>query len=274
IPTRLDPTSSTRSLAYQAPAASPYGTEITQIAAPRPAQPGGSSRSGRKWPLAAGALGLLLAGTAAGAILFSGVASPEPSPQNASAKTETPTPTLAPSASPAPSPAALKAKPAPTIAKPAPPPVEEMNYKLAENLERQERYAEAARLYEDYLARNPNAPDAKVVMSYRDGLKRIQDALADADSAMNARRYPLAIKHYQRALMLRPDSRRAKDGLEEAAERLRDSLPLRMRRESPAGQNEFPRGGRQRRPEDQYQDPPERMFRRPRPAPTPRNPEP
>jgi tetratricopeptide (TPR) repeat protein len=214
---------------------------------------------------------LLLAGTAAGAILFSRGTSPESALRNEAAKVEAPTPTLAPASSPAP--AALKPKPAATTAKPAPPPVEKMNYKLAQSLEQQERYDDAARVYEDYLARNSNGSDANVVTSYRDGLRRMQDALAAADSAMNARMYPLAVKHYQRALILRPDSPRARAGLEEAAAKIKSSLPPRMRREFPSGQNEFPRGGaRQGRPGQQDQDSQPRIFRRiPRPAPTPRD---
>jgi serine/threonine protein kinase len=273
IPTRLEPPSPTRTIAYQAPTASPYGAEITQIAAPRPAQSARSSRSGRKWLLAAGAVGLLLAGTAAGAILFSRGVSPESLPPAGTPKVETPTPTMAPASSPAP--AAINPKPAATIAKPTPPPFEKMNYKLAQNLEEQERYDEAARIYDDYLARNPNSPDANTVRAYMNGLRRMQEALDAADAAMSARRYPLARKHYDRALALRPDSRRARAGLEDAETKIKNSLPPRLRSRFPNDQNEFPRGGSRRgRPGEQDQDPPARIFRRPRPAPTPRDREP
>jgi serine/threonine protein kinase len=273
IPTRLEPSSPTRTIAYQAPAASPYGAEITQVAAPRPAR---SARSGRKWALAAGAVGLLLAGTAAGAILFSRGESPESARQAGSAKIETPTPTLAPASSPS---AAIKPKPAAQTAKPTPTPFEKMNYKLAQSLEEQERYDGAASVYEDYLARNPDGPDANTVRSYMDGLKRMQEALDAADSAMSAQRYPLARKHFYRALALRPDSRRARVGLEEAEAKIKDSLPPRIRPGYPFDQNEFPRGGvrRPRQQEQRDQDqppPPPRTFRRPRPTPTPRDREP
>jgi tetratricopeptide (TPR) repeat protein len=157
-----------------------------------------------------------------------------------------------------------------------------MNYKLAQSLERQERYDEAAKVYEDYLARNPNAPDANIVTSYQDGLRRIQEALTAADSALSARMFPLARKHYFRALTLRPDSQRAKAGLDEAEMKIKSMLPPRMRREFPPGQGEFPRGGaRQGRPGQQErqeppdQAPPTRIFRKiPRPSPTPREREP
>jgi serine/threonine protein kinase len=295
IPTKLEESSPARSLAYpladRAATASldPPGAETTRLAAPeRPAQP---AQSGRRWPLAVGAVGLLLAGTAAGAILFSRRSSPESAPRTEAAKVETPTPTMAPVSSLASSPppstasstagrAAIKPKPAAT---PAPPPVEKMNYKLAQSLERQERYDEAAKVYEDYLARNPNAPDANVVTSYQDGLRRMQDALTAADSAMSARMFPLARKHYLRALTLRPDSQRAKAGVGEAEMKIKSMLPPRIRREFPPDQGEFPRGGgaRQGRPRQQDrqepfdQSPPTRIFRRgARPTPTPREREP
>jgi serine/threonine protein kinase len=276
IPTRLEPSSPTRTIAYQAPAASPYGAEITQVAAPRPAQ---SARSGRKWALAAGAVGLLLAGTAAGAILFSRSESPESAQQAGSAKIETPTPTLAPALSPQPSPAALKPKPEVQTAKPTPPPAEKMNYSLARNLEQEEHYDEAARIYEDYLARNPNAPDASKVTSYANWLRRIQQALDAGDSAMSSRRYLQARKFYDRALTLRPESWRARAGLDEAEAKIKNSLPPRMRPDFPSDQNRFPRGGvrRPQQQEQQDQDQPPQLpktFRRIRPAPTPRYREP
>jgi tetratricopeptide (TPR) repeat protein len=302
IPMKPEESSPARHLAYQAAPAlpDPAGAEITRLgAAPAPGQP---ARAGRKWPLAVGAIGLLLAGTAAGAILFSRGAAPEGSQRTGTAQVETPTPTAPPASSPDvradlnPKPATtaatqspatpreepganLKLKPTTTPAPPpTPPPVEKMNYRLAQSLEQQERYDEAGRVYEDYLARNPNAPDANVVTSYRDGLRRMQQALNAGDSAMNARMYPLARKHYLRALTMRPDSQRAKSGLEEAETRIKNALPPRMRRGFPPDQNEFPRGGAgQRRPgqperqEPSDQTPPRRIFRRiPRPTPTPR----
>jgi len=280
IPTRPEGSSPAPAFAYQAAAASPgppAGTEISQLEVKRPAQP---AQRKRRWMLAAGAVGLLLAGTAAGAILFSRPKAPEGAPRTEAAKVETPTPTLAPAPAPSsPAQAAAKPKPPTTTAKPTPTPVEKMNYKLAQSLEQQERYDDAANVYEDYLARNPNAPDANIVGSYLEGLRRMQGALNAAESAMNARMYPLARKHYQRALTLRPDSQRAKAGLDDAEAKIKSSLPPRMRRESPSDQNEFPRGagGRQRRPgqeerqEPSDQPPPARIFRRvPRPTPTPR----
>jgi tetratricopeptide (TPR) repeat protein len=303
IPTIPLESSPARPLAYHAAIASPdpADEEITRLeAAPRPIQP---ARSGRRWPLAAGAVGLLLAGTAAGAILFSRRAAPESALRTGAAAVETPSPTMAPASSSdalndskanptttiAPLPQALpreepganlKPKPTTPAPPPTPPPVEKMNYKLAQSLEQQERYDEASKVYEDYLARNPNAPDTNVVTSYRDGLRRVQEALNAADLAMSARMFPLARKHYLRALSLRPDSQRAKAGLGEAEMKIKNALPPRMRRGFPPDQNEFPRSGaRQGRPGQQErqepydQPPPRRIFRRiPMPTPKPREP--
>jgi serine/threonine protein kinase len=274
IPTRLEEDTPTYPLADRVATATPDPNKMTRLAAAQPAKP---ARSGRKWPLAAGAIGLLLAGTAAGAILFSKGAPPESEQLTRAAKVETPTPTLAPMTSPSAAPAALEPpasipKPAATPAKPTPTPFERMNYKLAQSLEEQERYDEAAKVYEDYLSRNPDGPDVNTVISYMNGLRRVQEALDAGDAAMNARRYPLARKHYFRASALRPDSQRAKAGLDEAEAKIKSSLPPRMRPGFPSDQNEPPRGGsRQRRPGEQDQSPPPGVFRRfPRPAPTPR----
>jgi len=286
IPVKPEGSPLAHTLEYDAATASPdpAGAEITRLAAAtRPAQPAQSSQSGRRWPLAVGAVGLLLAGTAAGAILFSRGASPESAPQTQATKIGTPTPAMAPASPPASSAASSPTGRAPIKPKPATPAtphVEKMNYKLAQSLEQQERYDDAAKVYEDYLARNPNAPDANVVTSYGDGLRKVQDALTAAESAMNARMYPLARKHYQRALTLRPESQRAKVGLDEAEAKIKSSLPPRGKREFPFDQSEFPRGGaRQKRPGQQEQQeqldkaPTTRIFRRiPKPSPTPREP--
>jgi tetratricopeptide (TPR) repeat protein len=146
-----------------------------------------------------------------------------------------------------------------------------MNYSLANNLEQQERYIEAAEIYQDYLTRNPNAPDANKVSSYMSWLRRVQAALDAGDSAMKARRYIQAIKLYERALTLRPESQRAKAGLQEAGTEIKNSLPPRRRRGFPFDQDELPRGGaRPGRQRQQDQDQPAQTFpRRPRSPSTP-----
>jgi hypothetical protein len=106
----------------------------------------------------------------------------------------------------------------------------------------------------------------------------MQDALTAAESAMNARMYPLARKHFNRALTLRPDSQRAKAGLDEAEAKIKSLLPPRIKRGFPFDQNGYPRGGarqgrpgQQERQEPSDQPPPTMIFRRgARPTPTPR----
>src|SRR5215510_11379212 len=188
----------------------------------------GAGRSGRKWPLALGGVGLLLAGTAAGAIIFSRQGTLDRSQGKGAVIVGTPAPTSSPTLAPVSSPAlraASKAKPSATPAH-----VEKMNYKVAQNLEQQERYGDAIKVYEDYLARNPTSPDANVVSLYRDELTKMQEALSAADSAMSARMYPLARKHYLRALTLRPNSQRAKDGLADAKTKIESMPPPGARR--------------------------------------------
>jgi serine/threonine protein kinase len=252
-------------------------TTPPDLAGVKIAPPSSAGRSGRKWPLALGGVGLLLAGTAAGAILFSRQRALERPQSNEATKVATPAPTSSPTLAPV-SPPAVRAAPKP---KPSanPAPVEKMNYKVAQNLEQQERYGDAIKVYEDYLARNPNAPDANVVSSYRDELTKIQEALNAADSAMGARMYPLARKHYLRALTLRPNSRRAKDGLGDAKTKIESMTQPGANRGfppdrpiiAPPGQN----SSRIKREFPSDQPFPPRMKRRTaRPTPIPRDREP
>ncbi len=176
-----------------------------------------AAQSGRRWPLAISGLGLLLVGTAAGAILFSQRNAPERAPQTETAKVETQSPTPALSASPA-------ARATPKL-KASPTPGEKTAFKQAQKFEQQEQYDEAIKVYEDYLARNANAPDANVVASYLDGLRKLQATFTAADSAMNSRMYPQAKRAYIKALELRPNSQRAKLGLADADIKMRTTPP-------------------------------------------------
>lgn len=194
--------------------ASPDSVGVKSAAA-TPSAP--AAQSGRRWPLAVGGLGLLLVGTAAGAILFSRQNSPERAPQNETAKVETQSPTPAPAPSLAVR-AASKPKPSPTLG-------EKTAFNQAQRFEQQEQYDEAIKVYEDYLARNPNAPDANIVASYLDGLRKLQATFAAADSAMNSRMYPVAKRAYIKALELRPNSQRAKLGLADADVKMRSMPP-------------------------------------------------
>src|SRR5262245_50035320 len=135
-----------------------------------------ASQSRRKLPLALGGAGLLLAGTAAGAIFFSQQRPPAPAPRAEAATVPTTSPTTAPSSAPASSPVArgtIKPKPSATA---APASAEKMNFKLAQSLEQRESYEEAIKVYEDHLDRNPLAADANIVASYRDELRKMQIA--------------------------------------------------------------------------------------------------
>ena len=149
-----------------------------------------------------------------------------------------------------------------------------MNFKLAQSLEQRESYDEAIKVYEDYLGRNPLAPDANIVASYLNELRKMQGALNLADSAMSARMYPVAKKHYLRALTLRPNSRRANDGLAEAETKIKSAPPPGARRRFPFGQQLPPTPGTKREfPSDQPLPP--RMYRRiGKPTPIPREREP
>jgi len=234
--------------------ATPPATASPDPAFTKIAPPAQNGQFGRKWPLAIGGVGLLLAGAAASAIFFSQQKSSERMRWTEPAKVEAPSPTLAPTSAPAPSPAArATVKPKPPAA-PSPSPSEKMIFKQALSFEQQERYDEAIKVYEDYLSRNQNAVDANVVASYLNELRKIQAALVVADSAMGAKMYPAAKKQYLRALEMRPNSQRAKVGLADAEVKIRSMPPPGMKPGLPFDKPEFLRGDpRQGRP-----GPPER----------------
>src|SRR5262249_15450439 len=143
------------------------------------------------------------------------------------------------------------------------------SFKLAQKFEQQEQYDEAIKAYEDHLARNPNSPDANMITSYLTELKQVQASLNIADSAMVKRWYQVAKRQYTHVLDLRPNSQRAKKGLEEVEEQLRNlpqpgpkrgprynqpDYPPPGGRPGPQGQPEQP--GRRRRPGQMNPSPP------------------
>jgi len=263
IPLKSDVSSSAAAAAVAAP--DPAGAEI----APRSK----ADQSVRKLPLALGGAGLLLAGTAAGAIFFSQQRPPDRAQRTETAKVET-SPTLSPTLSPTSS-VVVRATPKPKpSATPAPASTDKMNFKLAQSLEQQERYDEAIKIYEDYFARNATAPDAKVVASYLNELRKMQLALTLADSAMRARMYPAAKKHYMRALALRPDSRRANEGLAEAEKKITSAFPPGAGRRSPSDQPIPPTPGTKREFPFDQPIPPRFQRKNARPTPIPREPKP
>jgi tetratricopeptide (TPR) repeat protein len=135
-------------------------------------------------------------------------------------------------------------------------------------LEQQEQYDEAIKVYEDYLARNPNAADAGLVNSRIAELKKFQGLMSNARLAVNAGRYPLARQQYLLALQLRPTSQLARNGLAE----LEVKIPKAPTRAGPGRQFD-PRLP----PSNEVMPPPPRnprfLRRPPRPTPTPPKPD-
>ncbi len=89
------------------------------------------------------------------------------------------------------------------------------------DLEQQERYAEAIKLYGEYLQANSQAPDAAKISAQLTDLKKLQGLLAVADLELGKRDYEAARRDYSEALKLRPESKRAQAGLTAAEARLR-----------------------------------------------------
>jgi len=209
-----------------------------------------------------GGVGLLLAGTATGAILFSRQKDQDNKTEQALvvAKPEATTPT------PEPEPTAtiravVKPKPSPSL-------TENSALRQARALEQQERYDEAIKVYEDYLARNPGAADAGLVNDKIVELKKFQGLMAAARVAMNAGRYGLARQQYIQALQLRSTSQSAQNGLAEVEAKI-PKAPAgaapgrRFEPRPPLRDNEIPPPPRN----------PRFMKRFPRPTPTPPKPD-
>jgi len=145
-----------------------------------------------------------------------------------------------------------------------------MNFKLAQSLEQRESYEEAIKVYQDYLDRNPLSADANIVSSYMDELRKMQLALALGDKAMSERMYPMARKHYLRALTFRPNSRRATEGVAEAEANIKRSLPPAGKRGYPFDQQSPPTPGPRREIPSDQPIPPGSPRKNVRPTPIPR----
>jgi len=192
----------------------PVVVPLTNVQPPIPTAQAGPTQPKRRWPLAVGGVGLLLVGTATGAILFS-------RQKDQGSKIEQPLVAATPVAAtptPEPSPtatirAAVKPKPSPSFA-------ENNAFRQAGTLEQQERYDEAIKVYEDYLARNPNAADAGLVNGRIAELKKFQGLMAAARVATNTGRYEFARQQYIQALQLRSTSQLAQNGLAEVAAKI------------------------------------------------------
>ncbi len=247
--------------APSAPAAPPF-TDVQRIASTAQAEP---NQPKRRWPLAVGGAGLLLVGTATGAILFSRQKDQDNKTQQASPLVAVTTPAAA-TPTPEPTPTAtirtvVKPKPSPSLA-------DNNALRQARALEQQEKYDEAIRVYGDYLARNPGAADADLVNGRVAELKKFQGLMATARLAVNAGRYGLARQQYILALQLRPTSQLARNGLAEVEAK----IP-----KTPTGAGPGRRFDPRLPPGNEAMPPPPRvprfMKRRPRPTPTPPKPD-
>lgn len=107
-----------------------------------------------------------------------------------------------------------------SIATPAAAPSENPQLQQARAKEQDELYAEAIRLFDDYLKNNPQAADTATVSAHVAELKKLQGLLAVAELGMNQKDYAAAERDYSEALKLRPESRRAQTGLAEAKARM------------------------------------------------------
>ncbi len=189
------------------------------------------SRSKGRLGLAAAAIGLLLAGTAAGAYLFSNQQSQQ-NFQNVAAQIEaSPTPVSTAAASPK---ATVKPRTSPTVqptATPdaAPTPVITSVANVSDILnqakayEDRELYAEAIAKYREFQNGNPGSAEADLVNSKLLVLNGIRQLLADAQTDMKAKRYLSARERYRNVLRVKPESQIARAGLAEANAKIASS---------------------------------------------------
>ncbi|MFN0121257.1 MAG: protein kinase domain-containing protein [Blastocatellia bacterium] len=87
--------------------------------------------------------------------------------------------------------------------------------------EAQERYRDAIASYEAFLRNHPNAPTASAVSGQLGQLKQFYATLATARQQLEQRDYEGAERDFKQAMMLRPDSRQARTGYEDARTGLR-----------------------------------------------------
>jgi len=88
--------------------------------------------------------------------------------------------------------------------------------KQAQELEQQENYPEAIRLYDEYLQVNAQAADATEIGARVSQLKKLQGLLTVANLEMSQRDYAAAKRDFTEALKLRPQSKKAQAGVSEA----------------------------------------------------------
>ncbi len=94
--------------------------------------------------------------------------------------------------------------------------VEDDRLRQAREFEQQERYVDAIKLYGEYLSSNPQAPDAARFIEHAANLKKVQGLLTIAELELSQNDFAEAKRDFAEALILRPESKRAQKGLEEA----------------------------------------------------------
>ncbi len=233
-----------------------------------------------KWRIAVGGAGLLLAGVVTGAYLFSqGPKSPVPAVQMATPPTASPSP----SATAAPRNATKLRPPVGPTGKP----VEGGAFRLARAYEKEEKYGDSVAVLQQYLTDNPTAPDKAAVEARIAELRAVDAALVSADAAFGAGKFELSARGYTAAIRLRPESQRARSGLEQSLAKIpgspiirsRNRVPLPPRPEdaAPTADPRVPQPG-----QSPFADPagpprPQRppFFKRfPKPTPKPQDPQP
>ncbi|HMV48536.1 MAG TPA: protein kinase [Blastocatellia bacterium] len=192
--------------------------------------------------LAAVGVCLLVSGIAAGAYLFSGQQRRE-SPQNISTKLDaaSTTTTASPTVNVATPKASAKPRPSPT-GTPVPTPAGLLAE--AKALEDREQYEEAIAKYRAYQQRNPESPEAGLVTSRIAVLGGMMRLLAEAQADMEAKRYLSARERYKAVLRMKPTSKAAQTGFEEAKAKLAAN-PMQANPGEPFSPG-FPRGGQNR----------------------------
>lgn len=259
--------SNSASLASEVSTPNSVGVTEETKAAVRP------NSSKRRLGLAATGVGLLLAGTAAGAYLVSNQRR-QGDTQSVAVKvvtTPTPTPTLTSAAMPKP---VAKPKPSATAAAVTSvnvTPSDRQNEKAtaktllaqAQALEDKEQYGEAMAKYREYQQSHPDSADAGLVTSKIATIKSALRILSGAQADMDAQRYFAAREKYKILLQMKPSSKIAQTGFDEANAKLA-TMPPPGRRQYEPGAGEPPR----RRPENWRKNPrppaqPEDPARRP-----------
>ncbi|MBI1765992.1 MAG: protein kinase [Acidobacteria bacterium] len=184
------------------------------------------SKPRREWWLIPFAIASLLIGTLAGAYFFSSPSSNEGRASDMTrhdlAQQAATTPATVLASEPAETlPAATPPRAVQTLPSPKPasaiPNTPALN--LARQAEQQERYSEAIRAYEEFLAVNPSVPFA-AARAHVANLRLFQGILTNARAALAEARFSEAQQRFAEALKLRPTSKLAQTGWREAHARL------------------------------------------------------